>query len=483
MKTIYKLRNLAARLAMMTVVGATAMFATSCDDYLNIQPKSVYIPETLEDYEAFFNNTGATTSAHSYYEFFHGYLLGERYVSKATLAWYPQEDYTYIYSLNTDYDRSLILSSTEIQMPYRGVTVANQIIDGCNSVDNCDEGYRQSLIASARTLRAMMLFRIAQSFADAYNPATAATKMAIPMLTSSSASARVVQPTLEEFYKFLVSELEEAAACPTLENYGHTILIPGKGAAYAALARVKLAMWDYEGALDAANKALAINSQLIDWVKFYNDNYENYFKEYVRGKYLPSPRDFAAVDNYYYAMNTLSLSNGSESMFISHRDLYEEGDRFFDCHWHLPEGYNYYYQVLSGRVNFAGLSTPEQYYIKAECLARLGKVSDACDVINAHRRTVIDPAVYVDFKTTSQDECIRKVQQMKRGVCCKNIVNLSDIKRYNSEGKYPVTVTKTYEDGTVLTLEPNHRLYTCPFPLNLFGEGEMYGNIVQNAEY
>lgn len=40
----------------------------------------------------------------------------------------------------------------------------------------------------------------------------------------------------------------------------------------------------------------------------------------------------------YYGMTTLSHSNGSGNMYISHRNLYGAGDRFFDCHWQLPRG-------------------------------------------------------------------------------------------------------------------------------------------------
>ena len=454
---------------------------TSCEDYLNIKPKKQEIPSTLEDYISFFNEEYMLYTAHIYPNDDAAALLGEyRY---AYINYYSETDLLYILYYWTDGDRAAqTTNNMDFDYSYRGIAVANQIIDGATKAEGCSEAARQSAIASARILRVMKLFFVSQYFADAYNPATADEKLSVPVITSSEANAPYTQPTLREFYKFMVDELEAAVACESLPDYGATILTPGKGAGYAMLARVYLQMWDYENALKAAQNALAVNSALFDWTKYYADNYDAYFKEWSNTKMLPSALEYGCCENYYYGHGTMSYASNIYHLPVPAGELFEEGDCFFKCNWMLEPWYGgtYYTSASNGFYNFGGLRTVEQYYIVAECQARLGDVSAACRTLNQVREKLIDPAVYEEFITTSADEAIVKIRDSKHSTLMHTIMPMAEAKRFNTEGKYPVRPKKIINDE-VRYLEPDDRLWTIPFALDVM-ENQGNGSVKQNVE-
>lgn len=455
---------------------------TSCDDYLNIKPKKQAIPETLDDYTAFFNEEYILYTPHIYSSWNADFLLGEYYYSY--INYYSSTDLDYILYYWTDGDRYSNNSSMNVfSRSYRGIAVANQIIEGAASATDCTESERQSAIASARILRVLQYFHVSQYFADAYDPATADVKLAVPVILSSDVNATYTQPTLKEFYQFMLDELQLAIDSQALPDYGATMLVPGRGAAYAAMARVRLQMRDYEGALEYANKALSINSELFDWVEHYKANYEDFFAHWSYSKMLPSVMEHDFVENYYFGHGLNSHSTVNKSLPLAAGELFEEGDCFFKCNWILEPWYGgaYYCAASSGFFNLGGLRTVEQYYIKAECLARLGHVDQACEVLNTVRRKLIDPDVYQDFITTSTDEAIIKIRDSKHSTLMGSTMGLADAKRFNCEGKY-IFRPKKIINGEIRYLEPDDRLWTFPFAKDVMGNLSK-GNITQNAEY
>ena len=460
---------------------AICLLAASCEDYLNIKPKKQEIPSTLEDFISFFNEEYMLYSAHIYPNMTIGMLMGEYYY--AYINYYSETDLDYIVYYWTNGDRyAHQTTSTDFSYYYRGVAVANQIIDGVTKAVGCNESDRQSAIASARILRVMKLFNACQFFADAYNPKSADQKLSVPLILSSEADAAYTQPTLKEFYEFMVKELTEATECESLPNMGATILTPGKGAGYAMLARVYLQMWEYEKALDTAEKALSINNSLFNWVDHYNENYDAYFKEWTYTKMLPSVMEYDFCENYYYGHGTSTYSTWIHHIPTVAGELFENGDCFFKCNWILEPWYGgtYYHATSSGYYNFGGLRSVEQYYIKAECQARLGSVDGACQTLNQVRKNLIDPEIYSDFKTTSAEEAIKKIRDSKHSALTGTIMPFADAKRFNAEGKYPVRPKKII-NGEEVYLEPNDRLWIFPFAIDLM-ENQGNGHVTQNID-
>ncbi len=75
------------------------------------------------------------------------------------------------------------------------------------------------------------------------------------MVTSSSVESPSPQVTIEKLYAFILDDLNKAVAA--LPEEGETRFHPTQAAGYGMLARVYLAMGNYEEALKNANAALA----------------------------------------------------------------------------------------------------------------------------------------------------------------------------------------------------------------------------------
>ena len=453
----------------------------SCDDYLNIKPKKQEIPSTLEDYISFFNEEYMLYTAHVYPNMSISMLLGEYYY--AYINYYSETDLDYIVYYWTDGDRYAHQTySSDFAYCYRGIAVANQIIDGAKRAEDCDEADRQSAIASARILRVMKLYHACQMYADAYNPDTAADKLSIPLILSSEADASYTQPSLKDLYEFFITELSQAVECESLPDNGATILTPGKGAGYAMLARIYLTIWDYENALKAAEKALAINNALFDWTKYYADNYNDYFENWTYTKMLPSAMEYDFCENYYFGHGTMSSATWIHHMPTPAGETFEPGDCFFKCNWILEPWYGgtYYHATSSGFYNFGGLRSVEQYFIKAECQARLGDLSNACITLNSVREKLIDPEIYTPFNSNSIDETVMKIRDQKHSTLMGTVIPFADAKRFNSEGKYPV-IPKKIINGEVRYLQPSDRLWIFPFAIDLM-ENQGNGTVTQNVD-
>lgn len=469
-----------AKGVMALLLSAVTVAFSSCEDYLNIKPKKQEIPTTLEDFTAFFNNESQTLTPHSFLTHDESYVFGEYYYPY--IVYYGEKDFDYILYYWTDGNRyEGSTSSSAFERSYRGIAVANQIIDGVGDAEGCTQADKDSAVASARIIRVLHYFHMSNMFCHAYDPATCAQELGVPFILHSGPDVDYTQPTLKELYDWMVKELEEVIECESLPNFGATILTPGKGAAYAAMARVQLHMRNYAEALKYAEKALVINSDLVDWVKVYEDNYEEFYKSWSSEKMLPSQLQHSCCENYYFAHgNYNTAKNYTMQIPKDAADQFEKGDRFFTCNWNIAKkitNNQYYYSSSYGYFNNGGLRSVEQYFIKAECLARTGDVARACQTLNYVRQRYIDPEYYQEFTTANVDEAICKIRDFKHSTLIHNVVNFADAKRFNSEGKYPFKPKKRIKNK-IQYLDPDSRHWTFPFPQNVI-TSTLHGVVTQ----
>ena len=306
-------------------------------------------------------------------------------------------------------------------------------------------------------------------------------RLRVPLITSSLQNAPYHQATIQEIYEFILNDLNTSVA--DLPDMGTTLLHPGKGAAYAMLARTYLQMMNYEKALEFADKALAINDKLVDWVAFYNDNKGVIGQEGVYPS-LKTPLGFDSQDcyNFNYADNSSNYASAIFKIPVNRAAGFEEGDAYFLSNWKLRTmGAETYYQGLTnGYINLAGMRTVEQYLIKAECLARKKQLTDAMDVLNEVRKTYILPEKYQPLSASSVAEAIRYIRQAKDNQLIFSIVPFGDARRLNAEGTYARRLTKEI-DGKQISLAPSSHLWTFPFPKGAI-DNPGNGSFVQNVE-
>lgn len=464
-----------------TCVLMCCVMCSSCNDYLDIVPKGNKIPTTLADYEALLRDEytiGQTSISNALY------LLNDYYVTVSNLNSPTLTRANYMWDETAD--RILLNNadeSTYYQL-YAAISSCNLIIENVPSATEATDAERAEVIAYAKVIRSLCYFVLANYYADTYDAATAGEKRSVPLITSANINAPSQQVTIQAIYDFIIQGVQEAIG-EGLPEQSMTVLHPNLGAAYALLARVYLQMQNYSEALNYANLALEQNDQLYDWNAYY-DEHRSTIENPEDYTGLPTPTDYSYVENYYFRCGNGSPNYTTNELNIpvERAERFEEGDARFLSRWKLysQNQDTYYRGVGNGYFNWGGLTTTEVYLIKAECQARLaqgGDFTEAMNTLNAVRQTRIRPEVYQPLTVSTLAEAIELIRRTKDNELIFSIVPFADARRFNQEGTYARTMTKTYEDETY-TLRPDSHLWTMPFPagaINNPGNGSIQQNV------
>ena len=464
-----------------TCVLMCCVMCSSCNDYLDIVPKGNKIPTTLADYEALLRDEytiGQTPISNALY------LLNDYYVTVSNLNSPTLTRANYMWDETAD--RILLNNadeSTYYQL-YAAISSCNLIIENVPSATEATDAERAEVIAYAKVIRSLCYFVLANYYADTYDAATAGEKLSVPLITSANINAPSQQVTIQAIYDFIIQGVQEAID-GGLPEQSMTVLHPNLGAAYALLARVYLQMQNYSEALSYANLALGQNDQLYDWNAYY-DEHRSTIENPEDYTGLPTPTDYSYVENYYFRCGNGSPNYTTNELNIpvERAERFEEGDARFLSRWKLysQNQDTYYRGVGNGYFNWGGLTTTEVYLIKAECQARLaqgGDFTEAMNTLNAVRQTRIRPEVYQPLTVSTLAEAIELIRRTKDNELIFSIVPFADARRFNQEGTYARTMTKTYEDETY-TLRPDSHLWTMPFPagaINNPGNGSIQQNV------
>ena len=454
----------------------TSILLSSCNDYLGVLPKGAKIPTNLADYEAFMRNEYNNQRVDVTQAII---LLNDRYLTSSDLSYYPLWKANYMWDESAN--RVALNNSDEscYYVSYSAISTWNLIIENAPGATECTEVERNTLIAQAKVLRAMSYFNLTNYYADAYDESTASRKLSVPLISSAVINAPYKQVTIQEIYDDMLKNVEDALV--NLPDVSATVLHPNKGTAYAFLARCYLQMGKYTSALANAELALQVNSTLFDWTAYYANNkaqIENP-NSYVK---TVSPMGYNYVENYNYQHGERSYAASERNMPVSRAASFEPGDARFASRWKLRTvgADTYYTSTLTGFFNYGGLTTTEVYLIKAECLARTGKVQEAMDILNAVRIKRILPTVYQPLVPTDAVTALKYIIKTKANELIMTIMPFADTRRRNKEANLARTFTKV-ADGTTYSLSPTSHLWTMPFPK---GATDNHGNgsIIQNVD-
>lgn len=455
---------------------------SSCTDYLNIAPKGNKIPTTLADFEALLRDqytisrTPVTNAL---------YLLNDVYLTNSQVNTPSLSQANYMWDESAD--RIMLNNADEgtYYVLYGAISSCNLIVENVPTATEATDAERNEVIAYAKVIRALCYDVLVNYYADTYDASTAAEKRSVPLITSADIDAPYTQVSIQAMYDFIIQDVKEAIEMG-LPAQSMTAIHPNLGAGYALLARVYLQMQNYSEALRYANLALAQNDQLYDWNTFYEEHKaaiedpDNYDK-------IATPMQYDYVENYYLRLGEQSVYDSYEKDIpVERAARFEEGDARFLSRWKLKTDNNdtYYKALESGYFNHGGLTTCEAYLIKAECQARLAEgndYSEAMNTLNAVRITRIRPEVYRPAVASTLEEALSQIRRTKDNELIFSIVPFADARRYNQEGTYARTLTKTY-GGKEYVLSPTSHLWTMPFPagaLNNLGNGTIEQNVTK----
>jgi hypothetical protein len=429
-----------------------ALGACNKNDFLDSKPKtSIIIPTSLEELRSMLDNTSVFTNSPSLG------LLGcdDYYLSTATwqsLTEIEHNSYSWekdIYGANRNSD--------EWSIPWQQVLFANIVLEQLDKLAPTAQQQNEwnNIKGSALFLRAYAFNSLLQIFAQAYDPATAATDPGIPLKLDADIHHLLKRSSLANCYNQLIADLVLAA--PLLSPQVPTTAKnrPSRPAVYALLSRVFTDTRQYDKAGKYADSCLQGYSTITDYntlnaaarIPFSRSNEETiYYSQAIVGQLtLTASATTTFIDTSLYR----SFASNDLRKIIFFRTL--SGGNI---------GINWGY----GGTNFpfTGLTTDEVLLERAESLARAGSTAAAMSDLNTLLAKRWKTGTYTPMTATSPADALAKILVERRKELIWRGTRWMDLKRLNKEGA-GITLTRVL-NGQTYTLPPNSPRYVLSIP-------------------
>jgi len=355
-------------------------------------------------------------------------------------------------------------SSFEWNNSYRQILFANTVLEELDKFDpkikNSQEGI--SLKGSALFYRSYAFFNLVTVFAMPYLPGSNDQDLGVVLRLSPDVKVKVQRATLKETYDRILEDLK--TSIPLLESRFEKPTRPSRQASLALLARIYLAIQDYENALDFSQQALSIHHSVLDF---------NLLNPALANPIPQLNEEIIFQSNLQLGLYTLSQLLVPRPELI---DLYDQNDlRKSIFYITRPSGLLNFRGHYSGNIrSFGGLTTGELILIKAESLARLNRLDEA-------RSAVFELLQFrfpngFDFQSGIRtDNVLEKILEERRKELVFRGLRWQDLRRFNFSANEQVTLSRMV-DGNLLTLAPHDPKYAFPIPND---EIEL-GGLIQN---
>ena len=416
-----------------------AIVVTSCDDYLDVQPVGRVIPETLEQYRAVL-----TRGYHVYPEVKSltavrtDELIMDEFGDEINLY---KDVYTWK-DANPD--------ASTIVFPYRDlysvIFYTNVIInDAPGKLSESAE--RNQLLAEAYSLRAMAYFDLVNLFGKPYNSATAGSDKGVPLALEVDLEQAYAPQTVEVIYNQILSDVNKAKDFMNVESQTKGINYRfSKVSLYSFESRIYLHLQQWQKSLDAANKALAIKSDLIDLKA----------TSVLATKYDSKESILALEDGYI---------NGLKRTSYASADLIGAYTRTTDLRFPLyfsASGSRFRIQKGGNDDQKCSFRTSELYLTKAETSAKLNNIADA--------KTTVLKFIENRYSTAGYT-------QLASDVAAMNAADLTNFILEERQREFPVEGQRWFDlrrtsqkqivhsfNGEDFTLQQNDPRYTIIYP-------------------
>lgn len=431
-----------------------------CTKKLDLKPSSnLVLPTTIQDFENLLDNsqimnktTGLIHASADEYDIptLQVYESLSEPLTKATYIWQAE----------------IFQGKTKVQdwtVPYSQIFICNSILDILAKQNTAGDAERQRIKGWALFCRAYAFYSLASTFAKAYDNGTANIDAGIPLKLTSSVTEIVPRSSVQQTYDQIIKDAIESSDLLQLEIPLDKRNRPSKVAAFALLARVYLSMRKYDEAEHYADKSLSIFDELADY---------NTLPIFPRGSSFSINSDETIYFSYNYESDYREFFVGTHSTIDKDLvSLYSPNDLRFPIYMRLSTNGNFIIKGINTLVStnpFTGLANDEIYLIKAECLARSGKSSDAMHVLDQllvkrwNPNATSPPKPYENQTAVTSEIALDRVLLERRKSLIFRNIRWTDLKRLNLEGRN-IVLTRKLGDN-VYTLEPNSPRYVLPIP-------------------
>lgn len=381
------------------------------------------------------------------------------------------------FTFNEQADRTLVADNNLYENMYSDILRCNLIISNIDNAPGTDE-VRKLAKAEARCMRAFNHFLAINTYAKAYDPATAETDGGVCIMDHYTLEESPRKSTVAQTYDFIIRELEESV--PLLQEKPLNIYHPNLAFGWGLLSKVYLFHRDWAKAEEAALKSLAINNKLADYNLIENNGGVARYREFADDKnpevlsYMWMGSGWTAEAATYYAYGVISPE------LIA---LFEPNDLRYSLFFRQTgTTITNYFDIGSGAAIWTpanstarfthmtvGMRTAEVYLLLAEACARQSKLADAIKNINTVRACRLK-GEYEIAAPSSQHDMMELIITERRKELLFGFHRFFDLKRFNLEAEYAKTITRTFPVVTktvpqkTYTLQPNSHLYIIPFP-------------------
>ncbi|WP_312351960.1 RagB/SusD family nutrient uptake outer membrane protein [Sphingobacterium multivorum] len=444
----------------------------SCQkEFLEKKPdKALLVPEKLTDFQQLLDNSSQvmnftpllnSVSCDDVYIPDHIQVSFSPFQQKAYRWEKDIYEFTNIY--NGDWDR-----------PYQQVFYCNIVLDGLQSLSASEKSSQayNDIKGQALFARGLAFYNLSQEYCAPYGSGNEGQQLGIPLKLESDINAKTERTTIEQTYKQIISDLEEAVELlPEKTQY---LTRSSKPAALGLLSRVYLSMRSYDKAGEFASKALEFNNKLLDYNTITS-----------AGTYkMPRALSNLNPEIIFYSILSTTPIALDNNVFIDTllQKMYDDNDLRKKL-W-FRAGAN---GMLSFRGNytgnssvFTGIATDELILTKAECLARQDKVIEAMRDLNnlLVKRWKISfegNSLYVEQTAADKADALKKILLERRKELLWRNLRWTDLRRLNQESDLAVTLKRVI-DGQTITLPPNDKRYVLPIPETIIAQTGMPQN-------
>ncbi|MCV2483425.1 RagB/SusD family nutrient uptake outer membrane protein [Flavobacterium sp. SH_e] len=352
-----------------------AIAVTSCDDYLDITPVGRVIPETQEQFRAVL-----TTGYSKYPE--HKTLTTLR-TDELKLDDFSEDLNIYkdIF-IWKDANPDRITRDFQYQDLYNVIFYTNVVINEASKKVAASEE-RNQLIGEAYALRAMAYFDLVNLFGKPYNASTAASDKGVPLALEIDLEQVYVPQSVEVIYNQIISDTQEAEKLINLDSQTKGLNYRfSKVALYTLESRVYLHQQQWQKSLDAANKALAINNNLVDLKA----------TSVFATKYDSKESILALEDGYINRMKAASYA--SPELIAAYNTT---TDLRFPLYF-LASGSRFRIQKGGNDDQKCTFRTSELYLTKAETQVKSNNIADAKTTVLAFVKNRYTQAGYIELE-------------------------------------------------------------------------------------
>ncbi|EOR96278.1 hypothetical protein ADIARSV_0513 [Arcticibacter svalbardensis MN12-7] len=349
-------------------------------------------------------------------------------------------------------------SNAEWLNSYQKISYANIVLDGLDkiTVEPGDLVRLNEIKGSALFFRSFAFYGLVQTFSKPYLPSTAASDPGIPILLSSDVNVNISRSQVKTVYEQIIQDLSTAEnLLPLLPSH---LTHPSGVAAQALLARVHLAMGNYEQALIYSSKVLQSFNTLVD----FNSLTESVSRQFATVAANPPGMLFYAESLGYGILRSDSRNTVNPNLY----QQYLPGD--------LRKGI-FYRDYGTGRVTFkgsltgstrqfAGLASNEVYLINAEANIRLNHIAEGLDILNKLLKNRFKPELFQPYSTTDAEEALKIVlTERRKELPYTGQLRWEDLRRLNSDPRFAKSISHTV-NGVEYILPPEDLRYVFPIP-------------------